>query len=376
MALRKQNLLLFIIFFPLLNASHPNSCYTSTCGSGNIDIRFPFWLSPKQPESCGHTGFKLLCTDRNKTILELPKFKPFIVREIDYGRQKIRLSDPDRCLARRLLSFDASGSPFSMFLPRSYTVFICPKDKNVAPSFRSIHCLGNSTSSFFVTESEQVSLMPSSCHIFKTVRLPFSFHALHLPYSFHGDINQQDLWLKWDSPDCRYCERSGSRCGFINNTTRQVQCFSSVNPGLHNTSLQVLKIICLSLMGPLIALSFCVGLVLCSSERVSSQIQHAMAVTPEPASDVQVITRTGLDESTIESYKKVELGESKRLPTGSNDVVCSICLSEYATKDTVRCLPECEHCFHAECIDAWLKLHSSCPVCRSNPSPAREGYCN
>lgn len=85
--------------------------------------------------------------------------------------------------------------------------------------------------------------------------------------------------------------------------------------------------------------------------------------------------RTGLDESTIESYKKVQLGESKRLPTGSNDVVCSICLSEYATKETVRFLPECEHCFHAECIDAWLKLHSSCPVCRSNPSPAREG-CN
>ncbi|CAF2113481.1 unnamed protein product [Brassica oleracea var. botrytis] len=371
MALRKQNLLLFIIFFPLLNASHPNSCYTSTCGSGNIDIRFPFWLSPKQPESCGHTGFKLLCTDRNKTILELPKFKPFIVREIDYGRQKIRLSDPDRCLARRLLSFDASGSPFSMFLPRSYTVFICPKDKNVAPSFRSIHCLGNSTSSFFVTESEQVSLMPSSCHIFKTVRLPFSFH---------GDINYQDLWLKWNSPDCRYCERTNSRCGFVNNTILQVHCFGSIYSGLHTTSLHVIKIISLSLVGPIIALTFCVGLVMFSSERVSPQIQHAMAarvsrsVTPVPESD-QVITRTGLDESTIESYKKVELGESGRLPTGSNDVVCSICLSEYATRETVRCLPECEHCFHAECIDAWLKLHSSCPVCRRNLPRIREG-CN
>ncbi|CAF2049054.1 BnaA09g39440D [Brassica napus] len=369
MAFSKQTpLLLLLIFFisPLLNASHPKPCYTSTCERANIDVRFPFWLSPRQPESCGHTGFKLLCTDRNETALEIPKYKPFIVQEIDYRRQRIRLSDPDSCLARQLLSFDASGSPFSLFLPRSYTVLICPKDENVAPSFRSIQCLGNSTSSFFVTELEQVSSMPSSCHVFKT---------LHLPYSFHGDINQQYLWLKWDSPDCGYCERSGSRCGFINNTTRQVQCFSSVNSGLHNTSLQVLKIICLSLMGPLIALSFCVGLVFCSSERVSSQIQHAMAVTPVPSSDVQVIMRTGLDESTIESYKKVQLGESKRLPTGSNDVVCSICLSEYATKETVRFLPECEHCFHAECIDAWLKLHSSCPVCRSNPSPAREG-CN
>jgi len=77
---------------------------------------------------------------------------------------------------------------------------------------------------------------------------------------------------------------------------------------------------------------------------------------PQPSEEV---ARTGLDESTIESYKKVELGESRRLPTGSSDVVCPICLSEYATKETVRCLPECEHCFHTECIDAWLKLHSS-----------------
>lgn len=223
MSFSKQTpLLLLLLIFPLLNASHPNPCYNSTCGRGKIDVRFPFWLSSKQPESCGDTGFKLVCTDRNETALELPNSKPFLVQGIDYRRQRIRLSDPDSCLARQLLSFDASGSPFSLFLPRSYSVLICPKDEKVSPSFRSIHCLGNSTSSFFVTESEQVSLMPSSCHVFKT---------LHLPFSFHGDINYQDLWLKWDTPDCRYCERSGSSCGFINNTTRQVQCLSSVNSG-------------------------------------------------------------------------------------------------------------------------------------------------
>lgn len=138
--------------------------------------------------------------------------------------------------------------------------------------------------------------------------------------------------------------------------------FVVLKTGLHNTGLQVLKIMCLSLVGPLTALTFCVGLVMCSSERVSSQIQQAVvarlsgSVTSQPSNEV---ARIGLDESTIESYKKVELGESRRLPTGSSDVVCPICLSEYATKETVRCLPECEHCFHTECIDAWLKLHSS-----------------
>lgn len=223
--------LLLIFFFPLINASHPKPCYTSSCGSGNIDVRFPFWLYPNQHESCGHTGFNLLCTDRHETALKLPKSGPFLVREIDYERQRIRLNDPENCLARHLLSFDTSGSPFSPFLPRNYTFVICPKDKNVTSSFRSISCLGNSTSSFFVTDSTKVSLMPSSCRIFKTLPLPFAWFVTYT--SFPGNLNYQDLWLKWDSPDCKYCERrTNSRCGFINNTTLQVQCFSSINSGI------------------------------------------------------------------------------------------------------------------------------------------------
>ncbi|VVB06533.1 unnamed protein product [Arabis nemorensis] len=376
-------LLLFLFFFPLLNASDPKLCYSSSCSLAKIDrkinVRFPFRLSPKQPESCGHTGFNLLCTDHQETTLKLPNSETFLVQEIDYLHQRLSLKDPENCLARRLLSFDASGSPFSPLHLLNYAFLSCPKEYVNSSLYGPIHCLGNSTSSFFATPLLLVGSMPTSCKIFKKLLLPVSSPLAYMS-GFAGDLNDQNLWLKWDSPNCSVCERkTNSRCGFINNTTSQVQCISSFNSGLHSTSLQVLKVISLSLVGPLIALTFCVGLVMCSSEQVSSQIQHAMvarltgSVRPQPSEEV--ITRTGLDDSTIESYKKVELGESRRLPTGSNDTLCSICLSEYATKESVRCLPECEHCFHTECIDAWLKLHSSCPVCRSNPSPAREG-CN
>ncbi|ESQ43903.1 hypothetical protein EUTSA_v10006034mg [Eutrema salsugineum] len=375
-------LLLFLFFFPLRTASSdPKPCYTSSCRHGEMDgrinVRFPFWLFPKQPESCGQTGFNLLCTDHQETTIKLPNSGTFLVRDIDYRLQRIRLNDPKKCLAKRLLTFDASGSPFSPLHLLNYVFFSCPREEDVNHSlYKPIHCLGNSTSSFYATRLELAASMPPSCRIFKKSLIPVSEPMAYMA-GFAGDLNDQDLWLKWDSPNCSVCEaKANLRCGFINNTTLQVQCVSSVNSGLHNTSLQVLQIICFSLIGPVFALTFCVGLVMCSSQRVSSQIQHAMisgSVTPQPSD--QVITRTGLDESTIESYKKVELGESRRLPTGSNDVVCSICLSEYATKETVRCLPECEHCFHTGCIDAWLKLHSSCPVCRSNPSPSRE-MCN
>lgn len=74
----------------------------------------------------------------------------------------------------------------------------------------------------------------------------------------------------------------------------------------------------------------------------------------------------GLDGPTIESYPKIVLGESKRLPK-VDDATCAICLSEYEAKETLRTIPPCQHCFHADCIDEWLKLNGTCPVCRNSP---------
>ncbi|KAL8209071.1 hypothetical protein R6Q57_008483 [Mikania cordata] len=59
----------------------------------------------------------------------------------------------------------------------------------------------------------------------------------------------------------------------------------------------------------------------------------------------------------------------------NNGVVydCVVCLCEmYPRHDESRRLPNCDHGiqFHARCIDAWLRDHSTCPVCRSHvPRP-------
>ncbi|XP_072954661.1 RING-H2 finger protein ATL66 [Typha angustifolia] len=52
-------------------------------------------------------------------------------------------------------------------------------------------------------------------------------------------------------------------------------------------------------------------------------------------------------------------------PTG-DDVQCSICLSSLVEGEKVRVLPSCGHCFHPECVDAWLRTQSSCPLCRAS----------
>ena len=77
-------------------------------------------------------------------------------------------------------------------------------------------------------------------------------------------------------------------------------------------------------------------------------------------------TSVGLDETVIRTYPKSLVGESRRL-LSSNYSACPICLSEYRTKDTLRTLPDCFHYFHSDCIDEWLRMNSTCPLCRHSP---------
>ncbi|KAK1412218.1 hypothetical protein QVD17_33277 [Tagetes erecta] len=70
----------------------------------------------------------------------------------------------------------------------------------------------------------------------------------------------------------------------------------------------------------------------------------------------------GLDQTVINTYPKFPF-------TKGNDIICAICLCEYREMEMMRMLPDCKHCFHLNCVDAWLKLNASCPVCRSSPLP-------
>ncbi|THG08537.1 hypothetical protein TEA_005076 [Camellia sinensis var. sinensis] len=83
--------------------------------------------------------------------------------------------------------------------------------------------------------------------------------------------------------------------------------------------------------------------------------------TPQP-----MVIIMGLDRLIIESYPTTVLGESGRLPK-PNDGTCPICLAEYQPKETLRTIPECNHYFHANCIDEWLRMNATCPLCRNSP---------
>ncbi|MBA0824833.1 hypothetical protein Goarm_021475 [Gossypium armourianum] len=102
----------------------------------------------------------------------------------------------------------------------------------------------------------------------------------------------------------------------------------------------------------------------CAGHRRHQPNVEISGLTSEP--QLAGIIVNGIDGSSIEAYPITLLGENMNLPR-PNDNTCSICLSEYQAKETIRTIPDCNHYFHASCIDEWLKLNAACPVCRRTP---------
>ncbi|XP_047323204.1 E3 ubiquitin-protein ligase MPSR1-like [Impatiens glandulifera] len=62
-------------------------------------------------------------------------------------------------------------------------------------------------------------------------------------------------------------------------------------------------------------------------------------------------------KSSIDAMLSVEICEEDR------ENGCMICLDDWEVGMKVKEMP-CKHKFHGECIEKWLGIHGSCPVCR------------
>ncbi|KDP39980.1 hypothetical protein JCGZ_03511 [Jatropha curcas] len=69
---------------------------------------------------------------------------------------------------------------------------------------------------------------------------------------------------------------------------------------------------------------------------------------------------TGLKKSTLKQIPGVAYESELNTPVTE----CPICLGEFEQGEKFRILPKCNHGFHVKCVDKWLLLHSSCPLCR------------
>ncbi|CAK7325179.1 unnamed protein product [Dovyalis caffra] len=113
-----------------------------------------------------------------------------------------------------------------------------------------------------------------------------------------------------------------------------------------------------------LAAYFCTREVDSSRNRATN---HGATVTDHDSIAVEL----GLNEATLASYPKLLYSKAKLEHKGKDlpPSCCSICLGDYKDSDMLRLLPDCGHVFHLNCVDSWLRLHPTCPICRNSPVP-------
>ncbi|KAE8815216.1 RING-H2 finger protein ATL66 [Hordeum vulgare] len=96
----------------------------------------------------------------------------------------------------------------------------------------------------------------------------------------------------------------------------------------------------------------------------SSSPSSSSVAAPGAPSSVAGLDAAAIAGLPVTMYRP---SPSSASPGGEDDAAqCPICLGEFAEGESVKALPRCGHCFHPECVDAWLCSHPSCPVCRGS----------
>ncbi|KAL8053986.1 hypothetical protein ABFX02_05G108800 [Erythranthe guttata] len=368
----KAQFLFFFFFFFTVPTQSANSCEPVSCDHiTGPEIRFPFRLANRQPVRCGYPGFDLYCNSRNQTILNLPQSGEFVVDYIDYRTPAIYIDDPGSCLPNRSTSFSPSDSPFRGSHFSNYVLINCSDnwaDYAAAASggYVELSCLSGRNSTVLAAMNRPGFAVPEKCRKVAEVSVPLAWAAPQL-YGWPMDLSG-DFELVWSEPPCGRCEKQGGVCGFEGDSGLQIGCSGSRSVPAKGLPRGAKYAIIVGVGIP--GLICTIGLA-CYSFGLIKTFRHRPnpnLPTTATFSDQRSIIRstTGLDGPTIESYPKTVLGESRRLPNPA-DGTCPICLCDYEPKETLRSVPECNHYFHAGCIDEWLKLNGTCPLCRNSP---------
>ncbi|KAJ4913262.1 RING/U-box superfamily protein [Raphanus sativus] len=193
------------------------------------------------------------------------------------------------------------------------------------------------------------------------------------------DVNQGNGFSFGDIEQQQQRSREETRCSHLMNRCRtllelffaiwfvigNVWVFDSRFGSFHYApSLHVLCISLLAWNALCYSFPFLLFLLLCCVvPLISSFLGYNMNVgsSEKGASDDQI--------SSLPSWKYKLIDETSDPDHSSsharNDPECCICLAKYKEKEEVRKLP-CSHRFHVKCVDQWLRIISSCPLCKQD----------
>ncbi|XP_019160414.1 PREDICTED: putative RING-H2 finger protein ATL21A [Ipomoea nil] len=368
----------FIVVFllvalpPPCSSSSDEFCTPYSCNDGyGPEIKFPFRITGRQHERCGYPGFNLSCNDLGETIITLPSTPgSFVVNNIDYASQMIQISDPDNCLSQRILNLSLAGSPFRAPDDMRYTILSC--------SFAFpllVPCEGNMSKSVIAVPGSVLleAAAEAACVVAAenvSIPIPRSVDRDD-PAVFWGDGVVTRLELRWEKPNCRDCGGRNKLCGFSTDQGLEIGCSDpppNSSKGIPRSAEYGI------IVGAAIPSLLClIGLLFCGCRKIknftlnshNSQVTGELPIMKLPP--MPTARGGGLGRQTIQSYPTMVLGESLQLPNPNGNTTCPICLSEYQAEEILGSIPDCNHYFHANCIDEWLGLNATCPLCRKSP---------
>ncbi|KAL4571550.1 hypothetical protein LXL04_018311 [Taraxacum kok-saghyz] len=140
------------------------------------------------------------------------------------------------------------------------------------------------------------------------------------------------------------------------------QSSSSDAPNLYRLSIVFLGISCIGYAMPFI---LC-GMICCCFPCIVSVLgirEDMNQIRGASQNSINALPTHTFKSKEHDSGGVVESGTEKERTISGEDAVCCICLAKYKDGDLLREIP-CTHFFHTECVDKWLKINASCPLCK------------
>ncbi|KAG0263142.1 hypothetical protein BG011_009244 [Mortierella polycephala] len=113
-----------------------------------------------------------------------------------------------------------------------------------------------------------------------------------------------------------------------------------------------------------------------SDRNIPKSLTDTMDVDTNAAAGVNTTIPQYAEENVqsgpVEALSLDNLTPDEQAQESSSLPMCSICLCEYEDLDTLRLLP-CSHDFHKDCVDEWLRLKRTCPLCKQDISQFKPG---